>query len=258
MKNTLLQLGGVAVVIGGAYLYMKNKGKKEQEKIMASLPVATQQPIATDTDTGTYTKDEAKKLAMSVVDKQIKILDEIPKERLAEKNKNLIRQEEYEAKKADYKKAKDLAIKEKRINFTFLDKKYTIDGKLIVDGKIDPYSGNEFEGNRFSNLFFNNFYHSKTLGDWVKRYKTGDWMKNYDFYVIAFTKMPKSQVNSLLPFLPKIGIINDDYAYFYEYGEKNPLTRQETIIYREANLEQYAPKRDSILGTQITTSVVTR
>ena len=77
-------------------------------------------------------------------------------------------------------------------------------------------------------------------------------MKNYDFLVNAFTKMPKSQVNSLLPFLPKILIINDDYAYFYEYGEKNPLTRQETIIYREANLDQYSPKRDSILGTPIT------
>ena len=253
MKNTLLQLSGVAVVIGGAYLYMKNKGKKKQAQNVA-LPPATTQPIVSDIDTKkSYTKDEAKKLAMSVVDKQIKILDQIPQERLADKNKNLIRQEQEEIKRADYKKAKDLAIKEKRTQFTFLDKTYeTRSGKTITNGQVDQVWFNEFESGKLSQLF-NNFYNNKTLGDWVKRFKTGDWIRSYDFYVNAFTKMPKSQVNSLIPILEKSGIINDDFAYFYEYAEKNPLTRQETIIYREANIEQYAPKKiDSILGTPVT------
>jgi hypothetical protein len=264
MANTLLKLGGVAVAIGGAYLYMKNKGKKEQEQVLANLPTTTQ-PMVT-TDAGTYTKDEAKKLAMSVVDKVILQLDQIPKERLADKNKNLIRQEEYDAKLADYKKAKALAISGKKEQFTFLGKTYTSGitnkglisttnkgGQEIIDGKISPFT-NEFEFNIRQNLF-DNFFADKTLGDYVKRVKKFEWTKIYDWYLNAFTKMPKSQVNSLIPILPKIATVNDDFAYFYEYAEKNPLTREETIIYREANIEQYAPKRDAVLGTTIKTAI---
>jgi len=262
MANTLLKIGGLAVAIGGAYLLIKNKGKKEQAQALASIPATTQPAVTTATDSGTYTKDEAKKLAMSVVDKVILQLDQIPKDRLADKNKNLIRQEEYDAKIADYKKAKALAISGKKEQFTFLGKTYTSGvtnrglistttkgGQEIIDGKISPFT-NEFEFNVRQN-FFNNFFGDKTLGDYVKRIKKGEWTKIYDWYVNAFTKMPKSQVNSLIPILPKIATVNDDFAYFYEYADKNPLTREETIIYREANIEQYAPKRDSVLGTRI-------
>ena len=199
---------------------------------------------------------------MSVVDKVIAQLDQIPKERLADKNKNLIRQEEYDAKIADYKKAKALAVSGKKEQFTFLGKTYTSGvtnrgiisaiskgGQEVVDGKISPFT-NEFEFNIRQN-FFNNFFGDKTLGDYVKRVKKGEWTKMYDWYVNAFTKMPKSQVNSLVPILPKFATMNDDFAYFYEFAEKNPLTREETLLLREANIEQYAPKRDSVLGTRI-------
>jgi len=267
MANTLLKIGGLAVAIGGAYLYMKNKGKKEQAQALASIPATTQPVVTTATaiDSGTYTKDEAKKLAMSVIDKQIQMLDQIPKDRLADKNKNLVRQEEYDAKKAEYKKAKALAISGKKEQFTFLGKTYTSGvtnkglisttakgGQEVVDGKILPYA-NEFESLITPN-FFNNFFGDKTLGDFVKRYKNSDWMRSYDWYVNAFTKMPKSQANSLVPILQKSGLMNDDFAYFYEYADKNPLTREESITYREANIEQFAPKRDNVLGTFLATA----
>lgn len=254
MKNTLLKLGGVAVAIGGAYLYMKNKGKKEQEQILATLP-ATTQPTAT-TETGTYTKDEAKKLAMSVVDKVILQLDQIPKDRLADKTLSAIRQEKFDADQKEYKKAKALAVKDKKEQFTFLDKTYTSGGgQLVIDGKPTP-SFSEFEPSNWFRgeiiMSTSSFFSARTLGDFVKNFKKTEWLQLYDSLVNVFTKMPKSEVDSILPILPKYTLLsNKDFAYFTEMNEKNPLTMQETLLLREANLEQYTPKRDSILGTQI-------
>jgi hypothetical protein len=267
MANTLLKLGGVAVVIGGAYLYMKNKGKKEQEQALASIPTTTQPMVTTATDTGTYSKDEAKKLAMSVVDKVILQLDQIPKDRLADKTLSAIRQEKFDADQKEYKKAKALAVKDKKEQFTFLGKTYTSGvlrgvlsatvkgGQLVVDGK-PSLSYNEFEPSNWSRgeimMSTSSFFSAKTLGDFVKNFKKTEWLQLYDSLVNVFTKMPKSEVDSILPILPKYTLLsNKNFAYFTEMNEKNPLTMQETLLLREANLEQYTPKRDWVLGTQI-------
>jgi hypothetical protein len=271
MKNTLLKIGGLAVAIGGAYLYMKNKGKKEQAQALASMEVAqatTQPAVTTTTDTGTYTKDEAKKLAMSVVDKVILQLDQIPKDRLADKTLSAIRQEKFDADQKEYKKAKALAVKDKKEQFTFLGKTYTSGvtnkglisttvkgGQLVVDGKPNP-SFSEFEPSNWSRgeimMSTSSFFSARTLGDFVKNFKKTEWLQLYDNLVNVFTKMPKSEVDSILPILPKYTLLsNKNFAYFTEMNEKNPLTMQETLLLREANLEQYTPQRDSILGTQI-------
>jgi hypothetical protein len=269
MANTLLKLGGVAVAIGGAYLYMKNKGKKEQEQALASIPATTQPVVttATATDSGTYTKDEAKKMALSVVDKVILQLDQIPKDRLADKTLSAIRQEKFDADQKEYKKAKALAVKDKKEQFTFLGKTYTSGvlrgvlsatvkgGQLVVDGK-PSLSYNEFEPSNWSRgeimMSTSSFFSAKTLGDFVKNFKKTEWLQLYDSLVNVFTKMPKSEVDSILPILPKYTLLsNKNFAYFTEMNEKNPLTMQETLLLREANLEQYTPKRDWVLGTQI-------
>ena len=269
MANTLLKIGGLAVAIGGAYLYMKNKGKKEQAQALASIPATTQPVVttATATDSGTYTKDEAKKLAMSVVDKVILQLDQIPKDRLADKTLSAIRQEKFDADQKEYKKAKALAVKDKKEQFTFLGKTYTSGvlrgvlsatvkgGQLVVDGK-PSLSYNEFEPSNWSRgeimMSTSSFFSAKTLGDFVKNFKKTEWLQLYDSLVNVFTKMPKSEVDSILPILPKYTLLsNKNFAYFTEMNEKNPLTMQETLLLREANLEQYTPKRDWVLGTQI-------
>ena len=267
MKNTLLKIGGLAVAIGGAYLYMKNKGKKEQTQALASIPATTSPAVTTTTDTGTYTKDEAKKLAMSVVDKVILQLDQIPKDRLADKTLSAIRQEKFDADQKEYKKAKALAVKDKKEQFTFLGKTYTSGvirgafsttvkgGQLVVDGKPNP-SFSEFEPSNWSRgeimMSTSSFFSARTLGDFVKNFKKTEWLQLYDNLVNVFTKMPKSEVDSILPILPKYTLLsNKNFAYFTEMNEKNPLTMQETLLLREANLEQYTPQRDSILGTKI-------
>jgi hypothetical protein len=267
MANTLLKIGGLAVAIGGAYLYMKNKGKKEQAQALASIPATTQPVVttATATDSGTYTKDEAKKLAMSVVDKVILQLDQIPKERLADKTLSVIRQEKFEAEKKEYKKAKDLALKAKKEQFTFLDKTYltglnnkglfltTIKGgQLVLDGRMTSMIS-EYENSQ-ATMTFGDFFSSKTLGDFVNKFKKTEWLQLYDSLVGIFTTMPKSEVNSILPILPKyifMEIANKDFTYFREINEKNPLTMQETLLLREVNLEQYTPRKDMVLGTRI-------
>jgi hypothetical protein len=267
MKNTLLKIGGLAVAIGGAYLYMKNKGKKEQEQALASIPATTQPVVttATATDTGTYTKDEAKKLAMSVIEKTIKLYDEIPKDRLADKHRSIIQQEESKAKEEEYKKAKALAISGKKEQFTFLGKTYTSGftnkglsftiskgGDIVENGKVILGEYNPYERGGYSQfLVQGNFFITKTLGEKAKKFKASEWIEQYDFLVNAFTKMPKSQVDALLPSLPKMFFTNQPYAYLQEYLEKNPYSMQETLLFREANLDQYSPKRDAILGTQI-------
>jgi hypothetical protein len=267
MKNTLLKLGGVAVAIGGAYLYMKNKSKKEQAQALASMQVAevTSQPAVT-TDSGTYTKDEAKKLAMSVVEKTIKLYDEVPKDRLTDKHRSIIQQEEFKAKENEYKKAKALAIKDKKEQFTFLDKTYTSGvtnkglisttskgGDLVENGKVILGAYNPYEASGYSEVMSQgNFFIQKTLGDQANKFKKAQgWIEAYDLLVNAFSKMPKSQVDLLLPILPKMLFTAQPYAYLQEYLEKNPYSLQETLIIREANLEQYKPERDNILGTKI-------
>jgi hypothetical protein len=263
MKNSLLKLGGVAVAIGGAYLYMKNKGKKEQEQILATTMPATTQPTATDS--GTYTKDEAKKLAMSVVEKTIKLYNEIPKDRLAEKHRSIIQQEESKAKEEEYKKAKALAISGKKEQFTFLGKTYTTGitdkglfsttskgGDLVENGKVVLGEYNPYEKGGYSQILSqSNFFIPKTLGEKAKKFKASEWIEQYDFLVNAFTKMPKSQVDALLPSLPKMYFTAQPYAYLQEYLEKNPYSMQEMLLYREANLEQYTPRKDTVLGTKL-------
>jgi membrane protein involved in colicin uptake len=101
MADTLLKLGGVAVVIGGVYLYMKNKGKKEQA--LASMQVVqSTQPTATDS--GTYTKEEAKKLAEETARKKAeeeakKLAEETARKKAEEEAKKLA--EETARKKAE-------------------------------------------------------------------------------------------------------------------------------------------------------------
>lgn len=257
MKNTLLKIGGLAVAIGGAYLYMKNKGKKEQTQALASMEVAqatTQPAVTTTTDTGTYTKDEAKKLAMSVVEKTIKLYDEIPKDRLADKHRSVIQEEEFKAKQDEYKKVKALAKSKNQKSFTYLGETYnTLDGKSINSGSsgwfYNPYEGGIAQA---TISFGGKFFTPRTLGDQANKFKKAQgWVEQYDFLVNAFTKMPKSQVDALLPSLPKMYFTAQPYAYLQEYLEKNPYSMQETLLFREANLDQYSPKRDAILGTQI-------
>jgi len=264
MANTLLKIGGLAVAIGGAYLYMKNKGKKEQAQALAIMQVAqSTQPTATDS--GTYTKEEAKKLAMSVIEKTIKLYDEIPKDRLADKHRSIIQQEESKAKEEEYKKAKALAISGKKEQFTFLGKTYTSGvtnkglisttskgGDLVENGKVILGEYNPYEQGGYSQVLSqSNFFIPKTLGEKAKNFKASEWIEEYDFFVNAFTKMPKSQVDALLPSLPKMFFANQQYAYSQEYLEKNPYSMQEMLLIREANLEQYKPKRDSVLGTKL-------
>lgn len=264
MANTLLKLGGVAVAIGGAYLYMKNKGKKEQAQALASMQVAevTSQPAVT-TDSGTYTKDEAKKLAMSVVDKVILQLDQIPKDRLADKSLGLIQQEEFKAKQDAYYKAKALAKSKNQTAFTYLGTIYnSTTGLPVTSGGSYGSFSNPYEKNERNEqiaMSFKSFFTSKgTLGDYVNQFKKTEWLKLYDSLVAIFTTMPKSEVDSILPILPKyifIEIGNKDFGYFKETIEKNPLTMQETLLIREANLDKYAPKRDAVLGTTIKTAI---
>jgi len=255
MKNTLLKIGGVAVVLGGAYLYMKNKAKKEQEQAMASLPATTQPVVTTATESGNYTKDEAKKLAMSVVEKTIKLYDEIPKDRLADKHRSVIQEEEFKAKQEDYKKAKALAKSKNQKSFTYLGETYnTLDGRPINSGSNSFGFFNPYEGgiSTVTMSFGNKFFTPKTLGDQANNFKKSQgWVEQYDFLVNAFTKMPKSQVDALLPSLPKMYFTAQPYAYLQEYLEKNPYSMQETLLFREANLDQYSIRRDAVLGTRI-------
>jgi hypothetical protein len=262
MANTLLKLGGVAVAIGGAYLYMKNKGKKEQAQALASMEVAqatTQPAVSTTTESATYTKDEAKKLAMSVVDKVIQQLDQIPKDRLADKSLGLIQQEEFKAKQDLYKKVKDLYKSKNQKTFTYLGVTYyTLDGKPVNSGGYNPYEANE--RNAQTTMSFGTFFTPKTLGDFVNKYKKTEWLQLYDSLVGIFTTMPKSEVDLILPILPKyilFEIGRENFGYFKEMNEKNPLTMQETLLLREANLEKYTPKRDKVLGTVVSTGVGT-
>jgi hypothetical protein len=255
MANTLLKLGGVAVAIGGAYLYMKNKGKKEQEQILATLPATTQPAVSTTTESGTYTKDEAKKLAMSVIEKTIKLYDEIPKDRLADKHRSVIQQEEFKAKQEEYKKAKALAKSKNQKSFTYLGETYnTLDGKPVNSGSGSWFS-NPYEGIglvRETMSFGGSFFPPKTLGDQANKFKKSQgWVESYDLLVNAFSKMPKSQVDSLLPIVPKMLFTAQPYAYLQEYLEKNPYNLQDTLIIRESNLEEYNPRRDVVLGTKL-------
>ena len=256
MKNTLLKIGGLAVAIGGAYLYMKNKGKKEQTQALASIPATTSPAVTSTTDTGTYTKDEAKKLAMSVVEKTIKLYDEIPKDRLADKHRSVIQEEEFKAKQDEYKKVKALAKSKNQKSFTYLGETYnTLDGRPINSGSnsfgfYNPYEGIGLVQATMS--FGGKFFTPKTLGDQANKFKKAQgWVESYDLLVNAFSKMPKSQVDSLLPIVPKMLFTAQPYAYLQEYLEKNPYNLQDTLIIRESNLEEYNPRRDVVLGTKL-------
>jgi hypothetical protein len=82
MANTLLKLGGVAVAIGGAYLYMKNKGKKEQEQVLSSMQVAqSSQPNKSSFDRDKASKELAILMFPKIqkpIDKQLMVATTIP------------------------------------------------------------------------------------------------------------------------------------------------------------------------------------
>lgn len=81
-KEYLIGLGLLAV---GAYFYF-NKRKKDQIKTTPILP--------DNNLTGFYTPAEANKKALEVVTKWLGMLDAIPKEELAEVNKNLPKEQQ--------------------------------------------------------------------------------------------------------------------------------------------------------------------
>jgi hypothetical protein len=141
-SSKLLIVGGV--VLGGFYLFNKNKKDTENAKALLdaqalalanaqsqtppvqNLPAQTAVPV--EDLTGFYTPAEATKKALEVVTKWVSLLDAIPKEVLTQENKNTINQRIWEEKakqdKIDYDKALNLAKSKNEATFKFGDATY--------------------------------------------------------------------------------------------------------------------------------------
>ena len=79
----------------------------------------------------------------------------------------------------------------------------------------------------------------KTLGDFIKLIKTQKFSEVYDRLKVAFTELPKSDVNRLIVLLPKyLMMATDNFAYFQTEYEKNPFTIEEQLYLKDINLEQ--------------------
>ena len=78
-----------------------------------------------------------------------------------------------------------------------------------------------------------------TLGDYIKLVKTQKFSEIYDRLKVAFTELPKSDVNRLVVLLPKYLMeISDNFAYFQTEYEKNPFTIEEQLYLKDINLEK--------------------
>ena len=166
-SSKLLIVGGV--VLGGFYLYNKNKKDAENAKALSdaqalalanaqsqtppvqTLPAQTAVPV--EDLTGFYTPAEATKKALEVVTKWVSLLDAIPKEVLTQENKNTINQRIWEEKakqdKIDYDKALNLAKSKNEATFKFGDVTYYTqneedvrNGSFVKTGMITAWKPN--------------------------------------------------------------------------------------------------------------------
>lgn len=271
-SSKLLIVGGV--VLGGFYLFNKNKKDTENAKALLdaqalalanaqsqtppvqNLPAQTAVPV--EDLTGFYTPAEATKKALEVVTKWVSLLDAIPKEVLTQENKNTINQRIWEEKakqdKIDYDKALNLAKSKNEATFKFGDATYYTqnqedvrNGSFVKTGMITtwkPNPNNWSIQNQFSSMglasvknSFMNLY--QTLGDYVKYVKTQEFSKVYDMCKDAFTKIPKSDVNRLVVLLPKYLMAqSDNFAYFQSQYLQNPFTIEEQLYLKDINIEE--------------------
>lgn len=166
-SSKLLIVGGV--VLGGFYLFNKNKKDTENAKALLdaqalalanaqsqtppvqNLPAQTAVPV--EDLTGFYTPAEATKKALEVVTKWVSLLDAIPKEVLTQENKNTINQriqaEKAKQDKIDYDKALNLAKSKNEATFKFGDVTYYTqneedvrNGSFVKTGMITAWKPN--------------------------------------------------------------------------------------------------------------------
>ena len=166
-SSKLLIVGGV--VLGGFYLFNKNKKDTENAKALLdaqalalanaqsqtppvqTLPAQTAVPV--EDLTGFYTPAEATKKALEVVTKWVSLLDAIPKEVLTQENKNTINQRIWEEKakqdKIDYDKAFNLAKSKNEATFKFGDATYYTqnqedvrNGSFVKTGMVTAWKPN--------------------------------------------------------------------------------------------------------------------
>ena len=268
-SSKLLIVGGV--VLGGFYLYNKNKKDAENAKILAnaqSLALANAQSQTPPTQTtapaedltGFYTPAEATKKALEVVTKWISLLDSIPKEALTQENKNVINRriwaENDKQAKIGYDKALALAKSKNQPKFTFQDTTYYTATEDDVRSNSSNYFVNSFKNSREAILMsaleiarMSNPNDSATLGDYVKYVKTQEFSRIYDILKEVFTTIPKSDVNKLVVLLPKYLMAgNDNFAYFQTEYEKNPFTIEEQLYLKDINIEQLmSPRKKPML-----------
>jgi len=266
MDSTKLLIAG-GLVLGGIYLYDKNKKDKENAQAMADAqalalantkaqmslsPVIFAQPV--DDLSGFYTSTQATQKALEVVTKWISLLDAIPKEALSEENKNVINQriavEREKEARIGYEKALAEAKSKNLPKFTFADETYytateeniktTPNNYFVNSYKFRSLSGEVILDSRtaiFQSMMFAN--QPKTLGDYVKFVKTQQFSNVYDVLKEEFTKIPKSDVNRLVVLLPKYLMIgNDDFTYFQTEYEKNPFTIEEQLYLKDVGIDQ--------------------
>ena len=286
-SSKLLIVGGV--VLGGFYLYNKNKKDKENAQALAlansqaqpqlQLEVETKPIIPTQDLSGFYTTTEATKKALEVVTKWISLLDAIPKESLTEENKNIINQrvwaEKAKQNKIDYDKALAEAKSKNLPQFTFQDTTYwtaneqdvrngSFSGSVWVRNPNNWSYDNQFnaENSKFQALAETmsafKFNQDSNLGDWVKRVKAVKFAEIYDILKVAFTKIPKSDVDRLVVLLPKYLMAqNDDFTYFQTEYEKNPFTIEEQLYLKDINIEELLnPKKPIEINNLIGQSMV--
>lgn len=225
----LLIIGGVA--LGGFYLL--NKSKKDRENTQSftnaqalSLPntqslTNAQIVFPNDNLAGFYTPAEANKKALEVVTKWVSMLDAIPKEALAEENKNLLREQ------------------------VDLQNAFNVNP---ADTNSERLS--ELEKSRI--LFKNSYVIDKTLANYVKRAKQVEFANIYDSLKQAFVNMPKEQVDKLVSLLPKYLFVgNDDFKYFYVYLENNPFTLEEQLFLRDSDVESFFRQKNQDIKVAI-------
>jgi hypothetical protein len=287
-SSKLLIVGGV--VLGGFYLYNKNKKDAENAKALSdaqALALAnaqsqtppTQTTVPVDDLTGFYTPAEATKKALEVVTKWISLLDAIPKEALTQENKNVINQriwaENDKQAKIGYDKALADAKAKNLPKFTFQDTTYwTINEEDVRNGGFTGL-GSTWVRNPNYIYYDNSFKNSQgreailmsalqiarmsnpndpaTLGDYVKYVKTQEFSRIYDILKEVFTTIPKSDVNKLVVLLPKYLMAgNDNFAYFQTEYEKNPFTIEEQLYLKDINIEELlSPRKKPMMPNNV-------
>lgn len=261
--SNLLVIGGAVALVG---VYLLDKQKKEKDALVSQIqtqpePQNNTPPIV---ESNFYTPVEANKKALEVVTKWIGILDAIPKEALAQettsvskfrldikKREDLIR---------DYQKVLEEAKKARKPTFTFENRTfYTENQEDVRNGKFltvlgktkwnpspnrDLYVLNEYNVKPDLTLqkgleSFNSslIKQGKTLGDYVKGIKSYEYAGTYDNLKLVFTLIPKTDVDRLVVLMPKIFLLDTNYPYLTTQYEKNPLTLEDKLFYRDIDLE---------------------